>query len=161
MCAAGDRIQIEGRGRVLGVDPADADRSEPHDVVAALVVQDGRVLLCHRSAVRRWYPDVWDLPGGHVEAGEAPIEALARELEEEVGISIEKLGPESPRVIGAGFAMRIWHIERWVGDPVNVSPEEHDDVGWFTLSEAAELRLAHDDYLRLIRRTLSGLVAET
>jgi len=142
------------------VGAADISRPETHEIVAALLVRDGRVFLCHRSAGRRWYPDVWDLPGGHVEAGEAPVEALARELEEEVGILIEELGPEVARVIEAGFAMRIWIIEQWVGDPVNVSPEEHDDVGWFTFSEAAELGLAHSGYLPLIRNTLSGLAAE-
>ena len=42
-------------------------------LVAALLVRDGRMLLCHRSAGRRWYPDVWDFPGGHVEGGESPM----------------------------------------------------------------------------------------
>ena len=34
-------------------------------LVAALVVRDGQALLCHQSPLRRWYPDVWDLPSGH------------------------------------------------------------------------------------------------
>jgi ADP-ribose pyrophosphatase YjhB (NUDIX family) len=37
-----------------------------HIVVAGLLVRDQQVLLCHRSAERKWYPNVWDLPGGHV-----------------------------------------------------------------------------------------------
>src|SRR5690349_1557820 len=57
-------------------------------IVAALLRDGDRVLLCHRSAARRWYPDVWDLPGGHVEAGETPGAALVRELREELGITI-------------------------------------------------------------------------
>ena len=48
-------------------------------VVAALLRDGNRVLLCHRSPQRRWYPDVWDLPGGHVERRELPGAALARE----------------------------------------------------------------------------------
>ncbi|WP_425465358.1 NUDIX domain-containing protein [Nonomuraea mesophila] len=49
------------------------------------VLRDGdRVLLCHRSAGRRWHPDVSDLPGGHVEEGEHPKESLVRELREEL-----------------------------------------------------------------------------
>jgi 8-oxo-dGTP diphosphatase len=52
-------------------------------VVAGLLVVGNTVLLCHRSANRRWYPNVWDLPGGHVEHGESPAAALVRELKEE------------------------------------------------------------------------------
>ena len=133
-------------------DPSDA----AHEVVAALLVRDGRVLLCHRSAGRSWYPDVWDLPGGHVEAGETPREALARELEEELSILAEP-GPEVASVVEAGLAMRIWLVEEWAGNPVNASPGEHDHLGWFSVSEAEELRLAHSSYLSLIRDTLSGL----
>jgi 8-oxo-dGTP pyrophosphatase MutT (NUDIX family) len=137
------------------VNDGAAEASDPHQVVAALLVRDGRVLLCHRAADRRWYPDVWDLPGGHVEGAEPPFEALARELEEEVGIRIEQPGLELAQVVEPEFVMRIWLVERWVGDPVNASPVEHDDLGWFDASEASGLTLAHDDYLSLIRNTLS------
>lgn len=51
-------------------------------IVAGVMIQDGRILLCHRSPDRWWYPDVWDLPGGHVEPGETPAAALRRDLEE-------------------------------------------------------------------------------
>jgi 8-oxo-dGTP pyrophosphatase MutT (NUDIX family) len=125
-------------------------------VVAALLVRDGHVLLCHRAAGRRWYPDVWDLPGGHVERGEEPVEALARELKEEVGM-IEEPGSEVARVVGPGLVLRIWQVDGWVGDPVNASPVEHDDLGWFDASEASKLPLAHDNYLNLIRNTLLEL----
>jgi hypothetical protein len=43
---------------------------DAHEIVAAVLVRDGRVLLCHRSPGREWFPNVWDLPGGHVEADE-------------------------------------------------------------------------------------------
>lgn len=57
-----------------------------HHVVAGALVAGDRLLLCHRSPTRRWYPNVWDLPGGHVEAGESEPEALRRELYEEIGV---------------------------------------------------------------------------
>jgi 8-oxo-dGTP diphosphatase len=138
------------------VNDSAASSSARHEIVAALLVRDGRVLLCHRAAGRRWYPDVWDLPGGHVERGEEPIEALARELEEEVGIQIEEPGPELARVVEAEFDLRIWLVEGWAGDPVNTSPAEHDGLAWFDASEASELTLAHGGYLSLIRDTLSA-----
>ena len=83
-------------------------------------------------------------------------ERLLPELEEELGIWMGEPGPELASVAEAGLAVRIWLVERWTGNPVNVSPEEHDDLGWFSASEAEELRLAHTSYLYLIRDTLSG-----
>ncbi len=132
-------------------------RAEGHEVVAALLVRDGRVLLCHRSAGRRWYPDVWDFPGGHVEGGESPVKALARELKEELGILIQQPGPELVRVLEPGLLLRIWLVERWAGDPVNAAPAEHDDLRWFDASQVADLPLAHPGYLSLIRDTLVRL----
>lgn len=60
---------------------------DPHQVVAGLLRRDGRGLLLHRAPTRRWYPDCWDLPGGHVEHGETAHAALQRELLEELGIT--------------------------------------------------------------------------
>jgi 8-oxo-dGTP pyrophosphatase MutT (NUDIX family) len=42
-----------------------------HQVVAAMLLRADSVLLCHRSSDRAWYPDVWDLPGGHIETNES------------------------------------------------------------------------------------------
>ena len=54
-------------------------------VVAALVrAGDGRVLLTQRRADQPM-PLLWELPGGKVEPGEAPVDALAREIQEELG----------------------------------------------------------------------------
>jgi 8-oxo-dGTP diphosphatase len=138
------------------MDATAAGTAEAHEIVAGLLVRDGRVLLCHRSAGRRWYPDVWDFPGGHVEFGEQPSKALARELEEELGIRIQRPGPELGRVVRPEFALRIWLVEKWVGDPVNASPAEHDDLGWFDLCEVSSLPLAHSGYLSLIRDAVAG-----
>ena len=137
------------------MDATAANAGEGREVGAGLLVRDGRVLLCHRFAGRQWFPDVWDPPGGHVECGEPPINALARELEEELGIRIQQPGPELRRVVEPEFSLRIWLVERWVGDPVNASPTEHNDVRWFDLNEASALPLAHACYLSLIRDTIT------
>ncbi len=54
-------------------------------VVAAVIQRDGRVLICRRRP-DQLHPLEWEFPGGKVEKGESPAQALARELEEELGI---------------------------------------------------------------------------
>ncbi len=114
-----------------------------HRVVAAILYRGQDVLLCHRSAERQWYPDVWDLPGGHVDDGESPTEALARELGEELSITVEAL-PSEPDFGWSDddVSISVWTVEDWVGEPVNAAPDEHDEIGWFTGPELATLNLA-------------------
>ena len=57
-------------------------------VVAGLIERDGQILICRRRAGQQ-HPLKWEFPGGKVEAGEEPGEALRRELNEELGIEIE------------------------------------------------------------------------
>ena len=55
-------------------------------VVAALIVRDGKVLICQRAQDQPM-PLKWEFPGGKVEPGEEQAAALQRELQEELGIS--------------------------------------------------------------------------
>lgn len=56
-------------------------------VVAAFLHDAGEVLLARRSATKAIAPGKYHLPGGHVEHGERPEAALAREIREELGVS--------------------------------------------------------------------------
>src|ERR1700678_2537597 len=107
---------------------------EEHHVVAAILRRADQVLLCHRSPRRRWYPDVWDFPGGHVEPGERPEDALRREVAEELGAELEGFDGEpvlhqiDPQ---AGLDLTVWVSRRWRGTVSDLQPEEHDAIGWF------------------------------
>jgi len=65
-------------------------------VVAALIVKDGKVLVCQRTR-HQTMPLKWEFPGGKIEEGEQPRDALRRELDEELGI-IATIGDEVARV---------------------------------------------------------------
>jgi 8-oxo-dGTP diphosphatase len=64
-------------------------------VVAGIIEQDRRILICRRRADQR-HALQWEFPGGKVEAGETAAAALARELEEELGIHAD-IGHEITR----------------------------------------------------------------
>jgi 8-oxo-dGTP diphosphatase len=122
---------------------------EDHHVVAVILLQQGQVLLCHRSPGRRWYPDVWDFPGGHVLPGEHPEDALRREVAEELGAQLEDV--ESAPVLHridpqAGLDLTVWVWRRWRGSITNLQPEEHDAIGWFGKGQLGGLAFADPSY---------------
>jgi len=59
-------------------------------VVAAILEREGRILIGQRTAAQS-HPLKWEFPGGKVEAGETPEQAIIRELEEELGIAARNL----------------------------------------------------------------------
>ncbi len=64
-------------------------------VVAALIESNGEILVCQRKRGDT-FELMWEFPGGKLKAGESPAEALARELEEELGVASE-IGAEVMR----------------------------------------------------------------
>jgi len=65
-------------------------------VVAALILKDDRILVCQRTR-HQTMPLKWEFPGGKIEEGEQPPEALHRELDEELGIDAT-IGEEVSRI---------------------------------------------------------------
>jgi len=65
-------------------------------VVAGLIVKDGKLLVCQRTR-HQTMPLKWEFPGGKIEEGEQPRDALRRELEEELGI-LAGVGDEVKRI---------------------------------------------------------------
>jgi len=77
-----------------------------YDVAMVLLVDpSGAVLLQHRDGDAPVSPNVWSLPGGHIEPGETPEEAARRELREETGLTAGELEPfwSGPRPHEPGF----------------------------------------------------------
>lgn len=56
-------------------------------VTAAVIIKDGLVLITERPEGGR-HPGAWEFPGGKVEPGETPEECIARELGEELGVTV-------------------------------------------------------------------------
>jgi len=91
-------------------------------VVAALILREDKILVCQRTK-HQPMPLKWEFPGGKVEPGEKPQEALHRELEEELGILAE-IGAEVATVQhtysnGNAVELRFYLVEQFAGEIQN------------------------------------------
>lgn len=100
-----------------------------HVVAGILRDAQGRVLLAQRPAGKH-LAGLWEFPGGKVEADEAPVDALARELREEIGIVVESAQP----LIGIPHAypdktilLDVWQVTRYSG---SVQAHEGQRLAW-------------------------------
>jgi 8-oxo-dGTP diphosphatase len=125
-----------------------------HNVAAGILICGQRVLLCQRKRDLAWYPGVWDLVGGHIEAAETPLAALRRECREELGIDIGEPSDEL-KILLPHVNLRIFVIRSWTGEPVNAAPNEHETIGWYTASEIDSLCLSDEKLAPLLKKILS------
>jgi 8-oxo-dGTP diphosphatase len=93
------------------------------EVVAAILERAGRVLIGRRQPAQS-HPLKWEFPGGKVEPGESPPQALARELEEELGI-LDAAGEEIARYQyaypgKAAITLIFFRVSSFQGEPRNV-----------------------------------------
>lgn len=104
-------------------------------VVGAALLRDGRLLAARRSAP----PELagrWELPGGKVEPGEEPADALVRELREELGVDtepVERIPGEWP--LKAPYVLRVWTVRLSAGSAEPKPLQDHDELRWLTPAE--------------------------
>ncbi|WP_085810629.1 (deoxy)nucleoside triphosphate pyrophosphohydrolase [Sphingomonas sp. TZW2008] len=121
-------------------------------VAAALRAPNGRFLLQQRPAGKH-HGGLWEFPGGKVEPGEAPAAALARELTEELGITLDPatLAPltfaserrDDGAPIGARTLLLLLFVTRdWSGTPRAL---EAADLRWVTTDEMRGLPMPPAD----------------
>ncbi|KFK94462.1 MULTISPECIES: pyrimidine (deoxy)nucleoside triphosphate diphosphatase [unclassified Serratia (in: enterobacteria)] len=114
------------------------------DVVAAIIEKDGRILLAQRDSSSD-QAGLWEFPGGKVELNEDQPQALARELQEELGI-IANVGQyvastqwqQNDRMI----RLHAWHVATYRGE---LQQHCHSAFAWVTPLQARNYRLAPAD----------------
>lgn len=116
-----------------------AEQLPPLRVVAAVIVRDGRVLGCRRN-VNRLEGGLWEFPGGKIEPGEHPVEALVREIDEELGVSIAV----GSRIHRATTEVRNQRIdldcyEARLNGVAPLNSTDHDLLRWFKPEELSSL----------------------
>ena len=127
---------------------------DPKVAVIALILHEGRVLLVQRAVDPA--QGKWSLPGGYMDAGEMPLEALQRELNEEVGLTVEigRLLDIFPMVNDGGE--RVGIVLAFEAGPAGSAaiPYVADDVqaaGWYRPEELPS-EIAFDSTRSLLQR---------
>jgi 8-oxo-dGTP diphosphatase len=120
-------------------------------VVAAVILQDGKILVCQRTR-HQTMPMKWEFPGGKIEEGEQPRDALRRELDEELGIDAT-IGDEIARIKheykgGSSVELRFYLVQQYRGELENrifrdLQWSEPKDLPSFDFLEA-DLPLVND-----------------
>jgi 8-oxo-dGTP diphosphatase len=104
-------------------------------IVVAVITRDDMVLLVRRRRVEGELS--WVFPGGTVEPGETEIQAVEREVREEVGLKVRACTKLGQRVHpDTGRLLAYWVCEPMSGDGSIVDAEELDLLTWVTPSEA-------------------------
>ena len=131
------------------------DSAKVVNVVAGLVYRNGKLLVCQRRAGGA-FPLKWEFPGGKVEDREADIDALRRELREELTIEMREAllvyqhthrYPDGPTV-----SLRFYFIDGFDGEAQNMVFEK---ISWVKVAD-----LEHIDFLEGDRPIIEKLLVE-
>lgn len=120
-------------------------------VAAALIAPDGTVCLQQRPLAKA-HGGLWEFPGGKVEAGESPETALVREIEEELGVTLDRAA-----LVSAGFAsdpgdsaegrrplvILLYGCRQWTGEARCL---EGEAIAWVRPDAIAALAMPPLDY---------------
>ena len=113
-------------------------------VAIALHRKDG-LWLMHQRPANKHHGGLWEFPGGKIEAGEVPENALIREVSEELGVEVlacdlqpvghAKTPGDSSR---PPIVITLYTCDRWSGEPAAL---EGGEIGWFTPQQSKRLAM--------------------
>lgn len=104
-----------------------------------------KVFLPRRAATKKFLPNVFELPGGHIDFGEDLMVGLAREIKEEFNRDVRIGDPFAAFMymneIKGAHSIEVIYFAQFVDDiqTIQLNPEDHSEYRWFTEDELAEL----------------------
>ena len=115
-----------------------------HVLAGALVSLQGQILIAQRP-IGKHMAGGWEFPGGKIDEGETPLAALRRELEEELGIEVQR----AQYLVSCDheYPDRVVHLELWLitefeGEP---KPLDHQALRWVSVDQLATADLLPAD----------------
>lgn len=132
-------------------------------VVTGFLLRDGKILLGQRP--KGSLQGQWEFPGGKIELGESPEEALKRELHEELGIeaTVGKLRMAASHAYGErGVVILFYDVMFWKGQPKS---QHHVELKWVDPSEIRHYEIPEanrkilDQILEAIRSAIPASAA--
>ena len=111
------------------------------EVAAAVMLRaEGREFLLAQRPEGKVYAGYWEFPGGKLETGETVRQALIRELQEELGITVTACSPWLTRVFTyphATVRLNFWRVTAWEGEIGITAPLEHSAFDWLPIGQPA------------------------
>ena len=136
---------------------AKRDGIERLNVAIALYSEDKKVLICQRSSDKKFLPNIWHLPGGKVEEKETILEALKREVSEELGLKISDIEYTKITHNYVGHGNISARTEFFIGKSQGeiVLNEENQDYKWIS---SKEVKNFFDDHVIDINEKIISLI---
>lgn len=109
----------------------------------AIIEKDGKILVCRGIGDK-----VWEFPGGRLHEGEAPVEGIAREIQEELGIEIKNIKPfrVEPSFHYKSNMHQVFIAYTCTCDSANIQADttEIEEMKWVSKEELKDLPMFED-----------------
>ena len=117
-----------------------------------IVIDNGKVLLIQHLKGH------WDIPKGHMEAGETEQETALREVKEETGVDVEVISDKrytlEYTVENGNLKEVIYFIAKKIGGEETAQETEVSEIRWLAFDEAVEM-LTYDNSKELLRKAIN------
>lgn len=129
--------------KIIKRDSDERLKDGEYHIVITGIIQNSRnqILITRRNKNKKVYPGLWECTGGSAKAEESSIEAVIREIYEEIGIEVK---PTEGKLLGtiqrSNYFRDVWKFKKYVQKKdINYNDGEVIDFKWVSLEEYADL----------------------